>query len=149
MPSDLLDRLRRILVFADKVANEISDEETEILQKTISQMFKVMESVAKCSCDYVKRGHFGEHCRPFLNFATLIIAERTSSGLAHPHRIEEMSNELTKVIEDFDRAMDVETLRLAKESSKRRPQSDGSVFSIASYRISPATYGTSPARPLA
>jgi len=118
MPSDLLDRLRRILFFADKVANEISDEETEILQKTISQMFKVMESVAKCSCDYVKRGRFGEPSA-FLNFAMLIIAERTSSGLAHPHRIEEMSKELTKVIEDFDRAMDVETLRLAKESSKR------------------------------
>jgi len=118
MPSDILDRLRRILFFADKVANEISDEETEILQKTISQMFKVMEAVAKCSCDYVKRGRFGEPSA-FLNFAMLIIAERTSSGLAHPHRIEEMSNELTKVIEDFDRAMDVETLRLAKESSKR------------------------------
>jgi len=68
----------------------------------------------------------------------LIIAERTLSGLAHPHRIEEMSKELTKVIEDFDRAMDVETLRLAKESSKHWPQSGDSVFSIVSYRISPA-----------
>ena len=59
MPLDLLDRLQRILFFADKVATGISDEETEILQKTISQMFKVMEIVAKCSCDYVKRGRFG------------------------------------------------------------------------------------------
>ena len=59
MPSDLLNRLQRILFFADKVADEIGDEETEILEKTISQMFKVMEKVAKCSCDYVKRGRFG------------------------------------------------------------------------------------------
>ena len=59
MPLDLLDRLQRILVFADKVADEIGDEETEILEKTISQMFKVMGKVAKCSCDYVKRGRFG------------------------------------------------------------------------------------------
>jgi len=43
MPSVLLDRLQRILFFADKVTNGISDEETEILKKTISQMFKVME----------------------------------------------------------------------------------------------------------
>jgi len=68
MPSDLLDRLQRILFFADKVANGTSDEETEILQKTISQMFKVMEMVAKCSCDYVKRGRFGGQSA-FLNFA--------------------------------------------------------------------------------
>ena len=117
MPSDILDRLRRILFFADKVANEISDEETEILQRTISQMFKVMESVAKYSCDYVKRGRFGEQSA-FLIFAMLMIAERTLSGLAHPHRIEEISKELTKVIEDFDRAMNVEALRLAKGTSK-------------------------------
>jgi len=117
MPLDLLDRLERILFFADKVADEISNEETEILKKTISKLFKVMENVAVCSCDYVKRERFGEQFT-FLNFAMLLIAERTMSGLAHPHRIEEMSKELTKVIEDFDRAMDVETLRLAKESSK-------------------------------
>ena len=59
MPSDLLDRLQRILVFADKVADEIVYEETDILQKTIQRMFKVMEQVAKGSCDYVKRGRFG------------------------------------------------------------------------------------------
>jgi hypothetical protein len=48
----------------------------------------------------------------------LTIAERTLSGLIHPERIEEMDRELTKVIEDFDRAMNVEALRLAKETSK-------------------------------
>ena len=66
MPSDLLDRLRRILVFADKVADEIGDEETEILKKTLSRMFQVMQQVAKYSCDYVKRGRFGRRSA-FLN----------------------------------------------------------------------------------
>ena len=60
MPTDLLDRLQRILFFADKVADEIVYEETDILEKTIPRMFKVMEKVAKSSCDYVKRGRFGE-----------------------------------------------------------------------------------------
>ena len=59
MPSDLLDRLQRILNFAEKVADEIVYEETDILEKTVQRMFKVMEKVAKCSCDYVKRGRFG------------------------------------------------------------------------------------------
>ena len=59
MPLDLLDRLQRISFFADKVAHELVYEETEILEKTIPRMFKVMHNVAKCSCDYVKRGRFG------------------------------------------------------------------------------------------
>ena len=56
MPPTLLDRLQRILVYADKVADEIVCRETDILEKTIPRMFQVMERVAKFSCDYVKRG---------------------------------------------------------------------------------------------
>ena len=48
----------------------------------------------------------------------LTIAERTLSGLAHPQRVEEMDKELTKVIEDFDRAINVEALLLAKETRR-------------------------------
>jgi len=39
-------------------------------------------------------------------------------GLIHPETIEEMEGELTKVIEDFDRAVNVGALRLAKEAGK-------------------------------
>jgi len=49
----------------------------------------------------------------------LMVAERTLGGLVRPEKIEEMDEELTKVIEDFDRAVNVEALRLAKESSKQ------------------------------
>jgi len=49
----------------------------------------------------------------------LMIAERTLGGLVRPEKIEEMDEELTKVIEDFDRAVNVETLRLAKETGKQ------------------------------
>jgi len=48
-----------------------------------------------------------------------MIAERTLGGLVHPEKIEEMDEELTKVIEDFDRAVNVEALRLAKETSEQ------------------------------
>ena len=41
-------------------------------------------------------------------------AARIAGGLGHPGEIENMSRELDKVIEDFDRAMNVEALRLAK-----------------------------------
>ena len=56
IPSALLDRLQRILHFADKVADEIVCKETELLEKIIPRMFEVMQTVARVSCDYVKRG---------------------------------------------------------------------------------------------
>jgi len=68
MPTRLLDRLQRISVFADKVADEIVYEETEILEKTIPRMFEVMQKVARFSCDYVRRGRFGRQS-PGLCFA--------------------------------------------------------------------------------
>ena len=55
MPSVLLDRLQHILPLADKVADEIVCEETEILEKIIPRMFEVMRRVAQISCDYVRR----------------------------------------------------------------------------------------------
>ena len=48
----------------------------------------------------------------------LMIAARTIGGPSYPEMIEEMDKELTKMIDDFDRAMNFETLRLANETSK-------------------------------
>ena len=45
----------------------------------------------------------------------LIITARVGGGL---DAIEEMDKELTRVIEDFDRAVNIEALRLTKESGK-------------------------------
>ena len=47
-----------------------------------------------------------------------MIAARTIGGPAYPEMIEEMNKELNDVIEDFDRAVYVEALRLANETSK-------------------------------
>ena len=62
----LLDQLQRILIFADKVADEIVIEETGLLETIIPQMFKLMQKVAVTSCDYIKHGKwscsgFGEY----------------------------------------------------------------------------------------
>jgi len=40
----------------------------------------------------------------------------TVGRLVHPQVIGEIDEELTKVIEDFDRAVNVEALRIAKET---------------------------------
>ena len=44
--------------------------------------------------------------------------DRTAGGQASWETIAEMDMELTKVIEDFGRAVDVEVLRLAQKSGK-------------------------------
>ena len=58
------------------------------------------------------------------------------SGLVHPGKIEEMNENLTKVIEDFDRAVNVEALRTAKEIGEHSilSQSGRGSFSIVSRR---------------
>jgi len=48
----------------------------------------------------------------------LTIAARTIGGPPYTEKIEEIDRELTMVIEDFDRAVNVEALRLANETSK-------------------------------
>jgi Cdc6-like AAA superfamily ATPase len=47
-----------------------------------------------------------------------MITARAVGGPANPEKIEEMDRELTKVIEDFNHAVDVEALRLAKKNGK-------------------------------
>ena len=56
IPSGLLDRLKRILPFANIVADEIVCEETDLLEDIIPRMYEVMHKVAKVSCDNVKHG---------------------------------------------------------------------------------------------
>ena len=77
-------------------------------------MFEVMHKVAKLSCNYVKRGRWSS----LRADKVLMTAARTIGGPAYPEMIEEIDRELTKAIEDFDRAVYVEALRLANETSK-------------------------------
>ena len=57
---------------------------------------------------------------------------KTAGG---PDAIEEMDKELTKVIEDFDRAVNVDALRLAKETGTQSSSQSGDLsFSVVPYR---------------
>jgi len=123
MPSSLSDQLERVLPLADKVVDEIVSEEaeeTEILGKIIPRMFEAMQTIAKFLCEYVKRGRFSR-LSPFWNPQMLMIAERTGDALIcskDKETMKQMGEELENVIEDFIRAVDVETLRLVKRIGK-------------------------------
>ena len=61
--------------------------------------------------------------------------ERTVGGLIHPEEIEEMDVELPNVIENLDRVVNVEALRLAKKTGKTSlSQIDDSPSSVVSCR---------------
>ena len=47
-----------------------------------------------------------------------MITARTTGGLVNSGMIEEMERDLTKVIEDFDRAVNIEALRRIKETGE-------------------------------
>ena len=140
IPLGLFDRLKRILPMAERVANGIVCEETEILEKIIPRMFEVMQTVAVFSCNYVKRGRFGRGHSYWIR-QMLTIAERTKHGLINwkdKEMMEKLDEELTKITEDFDRAVDVEALYLAKKSGKHSLSQHGDgVFSVVSYRARP------------
>ena len=56
-------------------------------------------------------------------------------GLVRPEKIEEMDKELAHMIKEFDRAVNVETLYLAKKNRKYSiSRSDDNSFSVVSCR---------------
>ena len=74
----------------------------------------------------------GSH--PFLIWQLLSVA-RTVGGLVSSEKLGEMDKELTKVIEDFDRAVNIEALRLVKETGTHSSsQCDDSRFLVVSCR---------------
>ena len=142
MPSSLLDQLQRVSPLAEKVADEIVSEETEILDKIIPKMFEVMQTIAKFLCEYVKRGRFSR-LSPSRNPLILMIAERTGDALfdsKDKEMMEKLGGGLANVIEDFLRAVDVETLRLAKSIRKHTSsQYRVNPFSVTSCRARAST----------
>ena len=131
MPSSILGHLQRILPLADKVANEIVSEETEILDNIMPRMFEAMQKIAKFLCDYVRHGRFSRWSLFWIP-QMLMITERAGDALIHSkdkEMLEEMDRELANVIEDFLRAVDVETLHLAKRNGKH---------SLSQYSLGPA-----------
>jgi hypothetical protein len=59
----------------------------------------------------------------------LMIAGRTVGGLVRPQKIEEIERELTEVIEDVDRAVNVEALRLEKSGKRSLSQFNNCILS--------------------
>jgi len=136
----LLDRLQRVLPLADKVADQMVSEETDLLVKIMPQMFEVMQKISKFLCKYVKRGRFSRWALFWIP-QMLMIAGRAGDALLYSEdkeMVDAMDAELANIIEDFTRAVHVETLGLAKSIGKHTlSQYSASPFSVASRRRAP------------
>ena len=116
IPLGLLDQLKHFLPFAgivvDKiVVDKLVCEEMDLLEDIIPRMYEVMHKVANVSCDYVKSGRQ----LPDVLWLVLIIA---AGGSTYREMIGEMDRVLMRVVEDFDRMVNVEALRQTKETRK-------------------------------
>ena len=58
-PLGLFDQLECVLSLMHETPGVILLEEPDFFKELIPQMFKVMQRVAKYSCDYVRCGSFG------------------------------------------------------------------------------------------
>jgi len=130
VPSSLLDQLQRVSPLANMVADEIVNEETDILDKIMPRMFEAMQTIAEFLCEYVRHGRFSR-LSLFWIPQMLMIAERAGEALLHSkdkETMEKLGEELANVIEDFLRAVDVEALRGVKGIGKH---------TFSQYRVSP------------
>jgi hypothetical protein len=116
-------RLRDILPLANTVVEEIGYEDSKVLEKGITDMVEVMQKVAKFSCEYVKRRRSGRSSSLGIRLILmLVIAERMMDAFADvkdKETIKELDQELTKVIEELMRVVDVKALHLARQVGKK------------------------------
>ena len=105
-------------------------------------MFDEMQKTVNVLCDYVKRGRFSR--RSLLRIPQmLMIAERAGDALTDSENkevLEKMDSELSNVIVEFERAINVETLRKVRKARKHSSsQYSAGPFSTALCRANAST----------
>ena len=117
IPPRLLNQLRRVSPLAERAANERVREETGILEGIIVRMFEVVQGVAEYSRDYIRCRRFGRRS-PFQISHVLMVANQTAGGLVDPGTIEKMEKDLTEVLDDFDRTVNIGSLWRIRETGE-------------------------------
>jgi hypothetical protein len=117
MVSDLASQLKRVLPFADKAIKDSIEESTDLLRKTIEKLYIAIMDVAQFTCMYVKQSRFSAQILLYRFPKADLEAERSTKFLiSHQtqERINGFKDEFGKLVEDFDRAVDIETMKVAR-----------------------------------
>jgi hypothetical protein len=117
MVSDLADQIGRILPFAKQVLEEITYEDTDLLEGAVRKLYDLIMDTAEFICDYVRRSptimsHFTVN--KLLDWSR---EERTAKSFVSredQEKVISLQEDFNKLKEDFDRAVDVESLRMAR-----------------------------------
>ncbi|KAG8775190.1 hypothetical protein FRC15_000715 [Serendipita sp. 397] len=99
--SDLASQLKRIFPFASKSLEEAIDDNTDLLRKTIGRLYSLAIDVAEFTYDYVKQNWFKRLGK------SIISAD-------DQQKIGELEGDFKALVEDFERAVDVETLKTVR-----------------------------------
>jgi hypothetical protein len=91
------------------------------LRRTIEKLYTVIMDVAQFACVYVKQSRFSTQILLYHFPKTDLEAEKvtklTVSSQAY-ERINGFQDEFEKLVEDFDRAIDIETMKIARNIGK-------------------------------
>ncbi|PVF92501.1 WD40 repeat-like protein [Serendipita vermifera] len=98
MVSDLTDEIGRVLPLADKVLDDAVREDTEQLAKVIRGMYSLTMDAAEFLCTYVQQS-------AYLRAAKSIVYSKNQE------KIGGFKGEFSKLIQDFNQAVNVEALR--------------------------------------
>ncbi|KAG8855583.1 hypothetical protein FRC20_000744, partial [Serendipita sp. 405] len=106
MVSTLTRHLERVLPFAKEALKEVVEDEADILRRAIGRLYTLTMDVAEFSCDYVTRKRFKR------------LAKAMTPG-QDQERINDLSRGFTEVVEEFDRAVNVEMLKAVRSMEER------------------------------
>ncbi|PVF92449.1 WD40 repeat-like protein [Serendipita vermifera] len=96
--SDLTDEIGRVLPLADKVLDDVVREDTEQLSKVIKRMHSLTVNTAEFLCVYVQQSSYVRAAKSFISSKD-------------QEKIGGFKNEFSKLIQDFNQAVNVEALR--------------------------------------
>ncbi|PVF92503.1 WD40 repeat-like protein [Serendipita vermifera] len=106
MVSDLTTRVKHILPFAEKAIEEAMEESTDLLRKAVEKLYVLTLDLAQFTCEYVKQNRFKRVAKSIIS-------------LESQQRISEFTEEFGKLVEDFGRAVDIETLKIARSIEEK------------------------------
>ena len=116
MVSDLAKSIRRTLPFAERVLEDVLWDNAELLESLVRKLYDLIVEAATFISKYVKQSPASKSRLQPCSSTTYLQADRVlkSPNLFEDRRmIKDLQGNFKRLNEDFDRAVDVEALKVA------------------------------------
>jgi len=118
----MADCVGRILPFSTLILDEIVCKETELLERVVRRMCSLITDAATFICDYAKQSPTSAsrfYSDSSLIHRSVVRAMKSAMSTGPYTTIATLQTEFTKLKEDFDRAIDITTLKIARENASK------------------------------